>query len=105
MGSKKGETISYGVEAQIFIEGEILEFKKQEKLTHSFRFAGKPKAEGDQGTIVTYEIVEQQDLLILILTHSGFKGKNQTYQDITGGWPYILSNLKTLLETGKTLRE
>ncbi|EDM27120.1 hypothetical protein LNTAR_15662 [Lentisphaera araneosa HTCC2155] len=105
MGSKKGEIISYGVEGQTFIEGEILEFKKQEKLTHSFRFAGKPKAKGDQGTMVTYEIVEQQGLLILILTHSGFRAKNQTYKDITGGWPYILSNLKTLLETGKTLRK
>ena len=59
----------------------------------------------DKSSIVTYEIIEEHGLLRLVLTHSGFTEKNDTYYNVTGGWPYILSNMKTYLETGKTLKE
>jgi hypothetical protein len=53
---------------------------------------------------VTYDIEPGGDAMcVLYLTHSGFQSKNQTFTDITGGWPVILSSLKTLLETGKPL--
>jgi len=41
---------------------------------------------------------------ILSLTHNGFEADSQTFIDISGGWPVIASSLKTLLETGETLR-
>jgi hypothetical protein len=40
----------------------------------------------------------------LSITHDGFtEGELNTYRKVGGGWPYILSNLKSLLETGEPL--
>ena len=106
MGSAKGDKISFGFKDQIFIEGEILKLQVNKTFSHSFKFIeAHPEAQDDSSSIVTYEIIEEHGLLRLVLTHSGFKERNATYANVTGGWPYILSNLKTYLETGKTLKE
>jgi len=106
MGTKKGEALSFGVQDTVLIEGEILELEKEKTFSHTFKFiAAHPEAKEDKPTTVTYEITDQDGLLQLVLVHSGFAERNDTYEHVTGGWPYILSNLKTYLETGKTLKE
>ena len=35
--------------------------------------------------------------------HGGFGDDERTFKDIAGGWPVMLSNLKTILETGDGL--
>jgi hypothetical protein len=50
---------------------------------------------------VTWEIEQVQDSCRLTVTHDQLpEGANS---EIYGGWPMILSGLKTLLETGETL--
>lgn len=57
--------------------------------------------------------IEPRDAAVvrLTLTHDGFAGDTEMLRACsgrnakTGGWPEILSNLKTLLETGATLDE
>ena len=39
------------------------------------------------------------------LVHSGLLAGSATLEQISDGWPFILSGLKTLLETGKGLGE
>jgi len=39
----------------------------------------------------------------LRLTHDEFTGETRTFQEVAGGWPQILSGLKTLVETGEPL--
>ena len=39
----------------------------------------------------------------LTVTHDGLPAETETYRQIAGGMPYILSGLKTLLETGTPL--
>jgi hypothetical protein len=50
---------------------------------------------------VTYEIVQVGDSCRLTVTHDQLRegANNQLF----GGWPMILSGLKTLLETGEML--
>lgn len=38
-------------------------------------------------------------------THSGLEADSEMHQGVTEGWPAVLSNLKTLLETGETLSD
>lgn len=96
---KKGGRIAYGRETAM-IEGIIAELEAPHKLSHSFRFAGSTSPE----TLATYEVEPLGDAMCALhLTHSGFKQEDQTFADITGGWPVILSSLKTLLETGHPL--
>ena len=34
------------------------------------------------------------------MIHDDFDGETATYKSVAGGWSYVLSGLKTLLETG-----
>ena len=40
----------------------------------------------------------------LTVVHDGFDGETNTFRQAAGGMPYILSGLKTLLETGEPLQ-
>jgi hypothetical protein len=39
----------------------------------------------------------------LTVIHDGFEARTETYTQVTGGWPWIVSGLKSLLETGEPL--
>jgi len=41
----------------------------------------------------------------LTVVHEGLVAGSATLEQVSGGWPFILSGLKTLLETGKGLGE
>lgn len=50
---------------------------------------------------VTFELEPTgAELVKLTVVHDGFPPDSQVLEGIAGGWPAILSNLKTLLETG-----
>jgi hypothetical protein len=51
----------------------------------------------------TFEIAELGERVKLTVTHDGFDEDNDVLSTISRGWPQLLSNLKTLLETGETL--
>jgi len=52
---------------------------------------------------VTFEIEEAGESVRLTVTHGGFEPGSEIRDGISGGWPEILSSLKTLLETGEPL--
>lgn len=97
---KKGGEIYYGSEKHKMISGVVKEAIPNEKLVHTFKFAHRSK---EPSSTVSYAIHEMGEMCALTLKHDGFVSKEGTYQDITFGWETILSSLKTLLETGKTL--
>lgn len=101
---KKGSTIEYkstdreGKE-NIALFGEITEVVPYKRLVHTFNFPGND----DKTTRAVYEIEEVDSGVKLTLTHDQFPEVNETYKSVGEGWPFILSGLKTLLETGKPL--
>lgn len=52
---------------------------------------------------VTFEIEEFGDMVKLTVVHDDFDPGSTVLDSVSEGWPAILSNLKTLLETGDTL--
>lgn len=95
----EGGKISYGTDAVEMITGEITRLIPAQQLDHTFRFA--PSQQGtkdDPETLVSYRLEEINGGTKLILTHSGFPYENQTYTNISGGWPFILDALKTFVE-------
>ena len=52
---------------------------------------------------VTFEIEPQGKLVKLTVIHDDLEAGSLTLESISGGWPAVLSNLKTLLETGEPL--
>ncbi len=49
---------------------------------------------------VTFTLEPQGDMVKLTVVHDGFAAGGLVQHMISGGWPRVLSNLKTLLETG-----
>ena len=82
-------------------EGEVLEADPPRHLVHTMVafFSEEAKAEGS--TRVTWDIEPVGDSCRLTLTHDQMRegANNQIY----GGWPMVLSGLKTWLETGELL--
>jgi len=53
---------------------------------------------------VTFDVEPQLDGLVkLTVTHSGLEFDPRMLAGISNGWPLVLSNLKTLLETGRSM--
>jgi uncharacterized protein YndB with AHSA1/START domain len=61
------------------------------------RVAAEPRSK------VTFEIEQLGELVKLTVVHDDFEPGSAVLQTISRGWPHILSNLKTLLETGEVL--
>ena len=52
---------------------------------------------------VTFDIEPAGEMVKLTVIHDDFDAGSAVLEGISGGWPRILSDLKTLLETGDTL--
>jgi uncharacterized protein YndB with AHSA1/START domain len=97
----------------VIIDGEVLEINPPNKLVHSYRwlFTEESKAEGF--TRVTWEIAETASgFTRLTVTHNvehapGMASMigSQFNEHGSGGWNWILSDLKSLLETGKAMSD
>ena len=51
---------------------------------------------------VTFEIEPAEELVRLTVTHEGFEHGSAVLEMVNQGWPRLLAELKTLLETGET---
>ena len=82
-------------------EGENLEVEPPRRLVQSFNalWGDDVKAEGTSR--VTWEIEQIADSCRLTVTHDQLR--EDANEQLYGGWPMILSGLKTLLETGEKL--
>jgi uncharacterized protein YndB with AHSA1/START domain len=81
--------------------GEVLEVDPPRRLVQTMvaMWSDEVKAEGTSR--VTWEIEQVRDSCRLTVTHDQLReGANA---ELYGGWPMILSGLKTLLETGENL--
>ena len=52
---------------------------------------------------VTFVIEPSQHAVKLTVTHEGFPEGSKTLPSISEGWPLVLSSLKSILETGRSL--
>jgi uncharacterized protein YndB with AHSA1/START domain len=81
--------------------GENLEVDPPRRLVQSFNALWSDEVKSEGTSRVTWEIEQVGDSCCLTVTHDQLsEGANS---ELYGGWPMILSGLKTLLETGETL--
>lgn len=96
---REGGLIIYGTEEADLIVGQITRLEPNRRLEHTFRFQfHEAGIEKEPETLVSYLIEETPEGSALTLTHSGFPGENQTFANISGGWPHLLEGLKAFLE-------
>src|SRR4051794_9071912 len=83
--------------------GEILEAEPPKRLVIKWRNEFKPELKAEGYTRCMMEIEQDGDIARLSIVHESDIADSKTIEAVSGGWPRILSNLKTLLETGDVL--
>jgi len=82
-------------------EGEILEVDPPRRLVHTMRALWSDEVKSEGSSRVSWAIEPIGDSCALILTHDELR--EGAHPELYGGWPMILSGLKTWLETGEIL--
>jgi uncharacterized protein YndB with AHSA1/START domain/DNA-binding transcriptional ArsR family regulator len=81
--------------------GENLEVDPPRRLVQSFTALWSDDVKAEGTSRVTWEIAPVGDSCRLTVTHDQLR--EGAHGEVYGGWPQILSGLKTLLETGESL--
>ena len=100
---------------ETIIDGEVLESEPPRRLVQTWRMLMDPSTAGEPFTTLTFEIEDakmQAGVCKLTITHE-LTGAPATAAMVAGtddmgaggGWAWILSDLKTFLETGKNFAE
>lgn len=98
------EHVRSDASGKVDIVGKVIEIDPPRRLVTSW---ASPADEGDEAkhSRVTYEITPLGTDTRLTVTHSDLEAGSGMLAGISKGWPAVLSNLKTLLETGRTLSD
>jgi uncharacterized protein YndB with AHSA1/START domain/DNA-binding transcriptional ArsR family regulator len=80
------------------VEGEVIETVPPRRLVMTFGGANA----ADPPSVVTFDIEPHHDIVRLTVTHEGLADPSD-HRAVSAGWPAVLSNLKSLLETGNVL--
>lgn len=94
----------------VIIDGEVIESDPPRKLVQTWRVLWDPELQAEGFKRLTWEIeASPSGITSLTVTHE-LEGAPKTaaitsgaIKEAGGGWSFILSDLKTLLETGKNL--
>jgi len=98
----------------VIVDGEVLEADAPRKLALTWRMLMDPEMQAEGFTRLTYEIDEVEGAgCRLTVTHeldnapkiAALVRGDAEGEGAGGGWPWILSDLKSLLETGKKLAD
>ena len=91
-------------DGRIADQGEIVEAHPPKRLVIKWRNEWNEELKSEGYSLCTFEIEPVSDAgpqaAKLSVTHSMERPEAKTIRAVSGGWPKILSNLKSLLETG-----
>jgi uncharacterized protein YndB with AHSA1/START domain len=82
------------------ITGEVLESRPPSRLVLSW-VSPENLADKSEHSRVSFEIETIGDVVRLNVVHDQLKSGSEMAKGISGGWPLVLSGLKSFLETGK----
>lgn len=85
------------------VHGQVLESDPPHKLVVTWNGPEGSKTAEPAPSIVTYELVALGPDTKLTVIHSKLTKDSIMHKGVTQGWQAVLSNLKTVLETGKPL--
>jgi uncharacterized protein YndB with AHSA1/START domain/DNA-binding transcriptional ArsR family regulator len=85
------------------VDGEIIECDPPHRLVHTWivKYDDTLTAEGPSR--LTWELEEENGVTKLTAVHDEFPAGSKVYDNVAGGWPLVLSGLKSLVETGAPL--
>ena len=95
---------SVGEGGQLLVDGRVNEYDPPRRLVYTWHAVWDEAVAKDAASRVIWELQDMAGgMTRLTATHEDFEGETETYKQVSSGWMWVLSNLKTLLETGETL--
>ena len=92
-------------DGQIFDTGEIVEAERPRRLVIRWRNMRKPELTAEGDSLCRMEIEQSGTAVKLTITHTIEREPSKLVEAVSGGWPKVVSNLKSLLETGSIALE
>ncbi|MGB3540405.1 MAG: SRPBCC family protein [Mesorhizobium sp.] len=91
-------------DGRIADSGEVLEIEPMKRVVLKWRNEFMPELKAEGFSRCTYAIEETDGVMKLTVTHEA-DAAPKLIGAVSRGWPQILSGLKSLLETGKGLKD
>jgi uncharacterized protein YndB with AHSA1/START domain len=85
--------------------GEIVESERPRRLVIRWRHQDNPELKAEGESRCTMELEPSGTAVKLSITHTIEREPSKFIPAVSGGWPMILSNLKSLIETGSVALE
>ncbi|CAM5764523.1 ATPase [Labrys miyagiensis] len=83
--------------------GEVVEIDEPRRLVLKWRNEFRPELKVEGYSLCTIELEPLEAAVKLTITHEMEQPGAKFIEAVSGGWPKILSNLKSLLETGQAV--
>jgi uncharacterized protein YndB with AHSA1/START domain len=104
---REGSSVTYSRNGEVTDYGNVLIFEPHSRLSFTWTHKGDDTPR-ESPTVVTFELQNMNETMKLTLKHenmveSDFVEAENTFEGVNNGWPAVMSNLKTFLETGETL--
>jgi uncharacterized protein YndB with AHSA1/START domain len=83
--------------------GEVLEIDPPKRLVLKWRNEFRPEMKEEGWSRCVYDLEPDGEIVKLTITHTIDKEDSKFIVGVSGGWPKILSSLKSMLETGQPI--
>ncbi|HEX8802342.1 MAG TPA: SRPBCC family protein [Terriglobales bacterium] len=90
-------------DGQIMDAGEIVEAEPPRRLVIRWQNQFKPELKAEGESRCTMELEPSGTAVKLSITHTIEREPSKFIAAVSGGWPKVISNLKSLLETGSAV--
>ena len=90
-------------DGQILDAGEIVEAEPPRRLVIRWQNQFKPELKAEGVSLCTMELEPTGAVVKLTITHTIERAPSKFIDAVSGGWPKVISNLKSLLETGSAV--
>ena len=90
---------------EVFDSGEIVEANPPKRLVIRWQHQNRPELKVDGPSLCTMELEPDGEAVKLSITHTVERDPSKLIEAVSGGWPKVISNLKSLLETGMSALE
>jgi uncharacterized protein YndB with AHSA1/START domain len=91
---------SVSPQGQILDSGEIVEAEPPRRLVIRWQNQFKPELQAEGESLCTMELEPSGTAVKLTITHTIERQPSKLIDAVSGGWPKVICNLKSLLETG-----
>ncbi|HEX3759815.1 MAG TPA: SRPBCC family protein [Kofleriaceae bacterium] len=90
-------------DGQVYDTGEVLEAEPPRRLVIRWQHNNRPELEAEGASRCAMELEPSGTAVKLTITHSIERESSKFIEAVSVGWPKVLSNLKSLLETGSVV--